>query len=234
MNTAPLTTLALAFGLATTAAAQDRLELHDADVVMDENTYAGVSVDLAATPAEVRDALEDWADDAYGVDLDYKGGILGRDKEFLITQDAHDIAPLGDRPAYLNARVVERGEGSTMTLFASYEGNVAVEPDGQYAESFAGVREMADAFLQDFVPAYYRERVTTVESSIDDLRDDIAGFRDDIRDNEDKIAKLQRENEELRANIAEAERQLEAQGETLDDRESELERAVEQVSGERE
>ena len=223
--------LTAACSLALCASAQDMLEPRDATVTMDDNTYSGVTVMLAAEPDEVRDALEDYADDAYGVDFDYKGGIIGRDEEYLITKEAYDLPGFGDRPVYLRARIVESGDGSEMTLFGAYEGNVAIEPEGRYADAFVAVREMTDDFLEDFVPSYYRERVGEVEANIEDLEDDIEKFNDKIADNEDEIENLKQENEELRNNIAEAKRMLEAKGEKLDDREDDLEEAVDKVNG---
>lgn len=230
MKTTTLLTAACA--LALSAAAQDALEPRDATLSMDDNTYSGVSVVLAAEPDEVRDALEDFADDAYGVDFDYKGGLLGRDEEFLITKDAYDLPAFGDRPVYLRARVVESGEGSELTLFSAYEGNVAIAPEGDYSEAFAGVRAMTDDFLEDFVPEYYRARVSDVEANITDLEKDVERFTERIADNEEEIEELKDENVELRNNITEAERMIALKGEKLDDREDDLEEAVEKVSGE--
>ena len=235
MNTIPtrasslLLAAALLLGGASAATAQtSRLAPADAPVTMDDMSYTGVSVLLAAAPDRVKGALEKWADDTYDIDFDYKGSFPTRDKDFLVAEDA--MAPMVSREAVrVYAKVVEEGGGSRMTLFSTDAAGAAFAPTGASAAEYAGLRAFADEFLEDFVPEYYRERVDNVNATIEDLREDIADFRDDIADNEQEIEELREENVELRNNITEAERNLEKQGVTLEQREDEMEEAVDEV-----
>ena len=219
-----------AAGLFVTGATAQTTTLSPADapVEMDDRSFTGVSVLLAASPDRVKDALEDWADDTYEIDFDYAGAFPFRDKDLLVAEDAN--APLvSTNPVTLRAKIVEEGEGSRMTLFGTFGEDVGILPTGTYANEYLGLRAFADEFLEDFVPEYYRERVENVNASIEDLNEDIADFRDEIADNEEKIEELRRENVELRNNIIEAERNLEKQGVQLERREEQMEDAVEKV-----
>lgn len=223
----PAVALAVALLTAGSLCAQTRLALNDATLEVDGRAYAGTSVLLAAAPDRVKDALEDWADDAYDVDFDYKGTFPLRDKDYLVADDVR-LELLGTGPSKLVARVIESGDGTLVTMYSTDPEDVGYT-DATNATAVAGTRVFLDRFVEDFVPAYYRDRVEAVEANIEELREDIDGFREDIADNEAEIEELRAENVELEENIATARRKLEAAGVRLDDREDELEEAVRAV-----
>ena len=230
-TTTLLSAAALALGSLAAAgldAQTAALQLNDADLEVDGRPYRGTSVLLAAEPDRGKDALEDWADDEYDVDFDYKGSFPLRDKDYLVADDVR-LALLGDAPSKLVARVVESGEGTMVTMYST-DLNDAGYTTTSNAAAYNGTRMFLDRFLEDFVPEYYRERVATVESTIEELREDVDDFREQIRDNEAEIEELRAENVELEQNIETARLKLEEAGVKLDDREDELRDAVRKVN----
>ncbi len=232
MKTLQSTILALFIGIAGTLSAQTMLKPMDATVMDDDMTFTGVSVMLNATPERVRDALEDWAEDEYDIDFDYKGGILNRDKTMLVADEVM-LDMISNKQVMLRAKIVESGDGTKMTVFSSYGPDMAIAPNGNYNSEYRGTRMFVDYFLEDFVPAYYRERVENVNASIEELEEDIEGFREDMADNEERIMELQAENRELTQNIAEAEKNLKLKRSQLGTRKAEMKDAVDKVKGDR-
>ena len=197
-------------------------------VQFENKTYSGISVMLKAKPEDVKDELEDWAEDTYDVDFDYVGGLIGRNDEVLVA-DNENIPMISNKAITLRAEVLPVDGGSKLTMFGSYGDDMAIEPRGLYAMEYGKIQEFTQAFLEDFVPEYYRERIEKAEANVEELQDDIDDFKEEMQDNKEKIDKLQRENRELENNIATAERKLSSAKQNVNTRQMQRDKAVDKV-----
>ena len=194
----------------------------------DKQRVDALTVSIKPARKDIQKAFDDWMDDRY--DINMKGGGLFSDKN-MRQAEAVTIPAISDENITLMARTEERGGETYMTLFATRGlGNYITSADYR---AFDGMERVFDAFLSDYLPEYYEERVAEAREELEDLRDDLADAEEDVQDNEKKIEKLRRENEELRTSMTELRQKITDAERNLNERERTRRQVRQAVSGNR-
>ncbi|MEL7160741.1 MAG: hypothetical protein AAFN92_08285 [Bacteroidota bacterium] len=205
----PLLTLAFMLLMSFAATAQvGRIE--QTTIEYEDARVDALAVTMKPERKEVQKAFDDWMKDRYDVKM--KGGGLFGDKNFEMAE-AIVIPAISSENISLMTQTEERNGETVMTLFASKGLGNYVE-DSDY-KAFSGLEDVFDAFLSNYLPEYYEERVAEAREMLEDYQKDYDKAQEDVTDNEEEIRDLQQENEELRTEmkqlqekIAEAEKTL--------------------------
>lgn len=185
-----------------------------------------LTISIQPNRKEVQDAFDDWMDERY--DTKMKGGGLFSDKN-LEESDPVVISGISPDNISIFAKTEEMNGTTKMLLFASRGLNNFIEQENEAA--FAGLEDLFDAFLSDYLPDYYEERVAEAEEILNDLRDDYDDVEKDIQKNEEDIQKLREDNEELREELDVLREKLRKAEEDLRKRKSARRTITRQASG---
>jgi predicted ribosome quality control (RQC) complex YloA/Tae2 family protein len=155
-----------------------------------------LSIDIRPSRKEVQKAFSDWMKERYDVKM--KGGGLFGDKN-LEESEAVVIPTISPDNISIITQTNEMNGMTQMTLFASRGlGNFV---DRSREDAFMGLEKLFDAFLSDYLPEYYDQRVTEAEKALADLEKEYEGVERDIEKNQSDMQELRKDNEKLRANL---------------------------------
>lgn len=209
-----------------------QLMISDGTVNYKKDNRPCIEVNLEPEPKEVKDAFKDWLKDNYDVKL--KGFGFLTNKDVLYAENV-SIQEVSDKNLNFYTKVVEDGEQTKMSVFASYGYDIHINPE-KYPRAFRKIEELTDNFVADYLPKFYQNRIKNAEERLSDLQKRQKDLEDNISDNKGDIEKmykeieeLKKENEELIQDLSKNKDNLEKANVTLKSRKEELTKIIEKI-----
>lgn len=224
MKRTTLTLLFIALFISSAFAQVGRIERTKVEHA--DNRVEALTVTMKPERKDIQKAFDDWMDDRYDVKM--KGGGLFSDKN-MERAEAVVIPAISTDNITLFAKTEETDCETRMTLFASRGLGNYIGAD-EY-KAFAGLENVFDGFLSDYLPEYYEERVAEAREELEELRKDVTDTEDDIADNEKKIEKLRGENLDKRKELIELEKKVSDARKMLEEREKQRRKVNRSVAG---
>ncbi|MFK7969942.1 MAG: hypothetical protein AB8F95_06220 [Bacteroidia bacterium] len=173
----------------------------DATVQHHEKFRPGQTISLMAEPNDVKKAWKDFLKDRYDMDVEGLGFLTNKD---ILTAEKVMLPTMHDYTLDLYAEIVpteNKGIAKTqMTVFAAYGYDMYVDRH-EHREAYKEMRAMFNAFLSDFVPAFYKEKIEDMSDGISDLEKDKIKLEEYNIKIEEDIEKSLAEIEKLKEDI---------------------------------
>lgn len=178
--------------------AQNPLVIKDGHIEIDDQRQDAVHVLLEPSPKSVKKALKKWMQNQYDVDVDGYGFLTNKD---VLKIEKAEIPAISNKAIDWNAKIVESDKGSEMLVYASFGYDVPVD-ESTYPRAYEQLRMTTLAFLEDYLPEYYTDRIEEKKEVIEDVNEDITDLNDNTESNKKTIEELRAENEALRAELS--------------------------------
>ncbi len=150
---------------------------------------------LVDAPADdLKKAWKKHLDDHHQVDV--KGVGLFSNKDILTAEDAQ-ISSLSNQAVHLYAKVVEKGAGSEISVFAVPTTGQSWNHKDHRQESEA-LKEMLEQFLESYLVEYHQEELDQARKNLSKLQDDEQDLKEKVQKNKDDIRKMEQEITELK------------------------------------
>ncbi len=187
--------------LATTAlpAFSQTLEIRDVTVKYDKVEYPAIEVMIQPETDNVRDAWEHFLKDKYKVKFRGNGFLANKD---VLRAEETKFKAISDKQMDFYAKIVEEDNMTRIAVFASFGYDIHVNQQN-YPKEYNAMENVLKAFLQSYLPDYYKSRIADIQSAIKDLESDREKMEKEEKDNRDEIEKLTKRNEELSKDISE-------------------------------
>ena len=198
-------------GSAVHASAQ-KLSVSNSSVIYNNESRESISVQIVEpSPKQVKAAYKDWIEDNYDAKIDGFGFL--KNKDLLVAEKAN-ISSISSHKMDLYAKIIAKGSVTEMNIFGSLGYDYHISRD-TYPQEFSKMRSMVYAFLEDYLPGYYQEKVEESSDLIEEINDDKSNARDDIKKNRKEIESLKKENADLVNEIKNYEQKLKSAEESL-------------------
>lgn len=226
MNTtsyiARISILSLLFALFMSATHAQVSWITDATVQHHDKFRPGQTISLLAEPKDVKKAWKDFLNDRYDMDVEGLGFLTNKD---LLTAEKVFLPTMRDHTLDIFAEIVpaeNKGMAKTqMTIFAAYGYDMYINRY-EHREAYKEVRAMFNAFLSDFVPTFYEEKIDEMSDGIADLEKDKMKLIEDNQDIKEDIDKSLAEIEALKKDIENLEEEHKSNLEEIDELEGQL------------
>lgn len=196
-----------------------RLSVENATVNYNDEVIPAVKIIMNPAPKEVKEEFKDFMKDRYDVKMKGIGFLSNKD---VLSAESVQISPISDKEMDLRAKVVERGSDTEMYVFGKLGYDINLDYNSRYRDEYRAMKSMTVAFLNEFLPDYYQERVDETQDKLDDLQDNRNDLKEDIADNEKKISELEKEIKEMNSELSETESSISETEQKLRDRRSSL------------
>lgn len=181
----------------------------DTNVQHRDDLRPAQTINLMAEPKDVKKAWKDFLNDRYDIDVEGIGFLSNKD---LLVSEKIFLPTLKENRLDLFAKITpaeNQGMAKTqMTVFGAYGYDMYVNRY-DYRASYLEIRSMFNAFLKDFIPAFYEERIEDMADNISDLEKDKVKLQEDNMEIEDDITMSLNEIEMLRKDIENLEQERE-------------------------
>lgn len=194
------------------------VQLTTGTVKMDKQNYQAIQAEVQPEMDVLKDAFETWLRKERDVNLKKKGLFGGGD---MLIGEAVTVPAISDKQMDLYIQFDKRGKATELSLFGRFGYDLPIS-SANYPTEFQSMEDLVSAFLNDYLPRYYRERMEVASAGLEKLQDEAEKMEKKRSSNEAEIRKLQKENEELRKNLSENDQKRTAQQLLLRERESEL------------
>ena len=191
-----------------------------------------IEIKLEPEPKAIKKAWKDYIKDNHDVKLKGFGFLTNKD---LLEAEEVDFPAISDKTMNFYTHFSEAGGQTKMEIFASLGHDIYID-SRDYPNAYRSMRQIANRFIQQYLPDYYLNRVQNTEeeledlqSEIEDLEDDIADNKDDIEENLQEIEDLRAENENLSKELDEKEDRLEQLMSMLEARRDKLQKVKKKV-----
>lgn len=203
----------------TFPAAAQQLNMLDGMVQYQKRDYPGVIVQMEPDPKTVKKAWEDYIRQEHDINMKGIGFLTNKD---VLTAEEVSFPAISTKKMDFYTKVIEENDATKMMVFAALGYNIPIDKDRNYKEYIA-MKAVVSDFIDNFLPAYYMERLETAKSTVADLEDDQKDLREDIEDNKKEIRDLIKENEKLQKKLNKSQDELETALELLSKRRTKLE-----------
>lgn len=180
------------------------LAVTDQTINYDDQNQPSVKIILKPNSKTVKKAYKNWMEDKQDVDVDGFGFLKNKD---VLKIKKSNLKGISDNKMDLYAKIIDKGEYTEMDVFGSFGYDLHIDPVA-YPHEYRRMKTMVYAFLNDFLPGYYKEIVEDTQDLIGDLQEDKSDAKDELADNRKEIEKLKKENSELTNKIKEYEGKL--------------------------
>lgn len=214
-------------GLFTISLTAQQLEITNDQVTYKKEDRASVRVLLDPEPKTVKKAFEDWLKDHYDVNLKGIGFLANKD---VLKAEEVEFPEISENELDFFAKVVREKDVTTMHVFASLGYEIHISPE-KYPTEYASMKSIVQSFLNDWLPVYYKDRVSYTSERLEALRVDREDLQETIAGNEKKMEDLKKENEKLRKKLSNGEDELNGLTQSLQNREKELKTINDKLKG---
>jgi len=149
--------------------------------------------DLDPTPKEVKKAWSKFLDKNYDIDVSGIGWFS--DEDILIAKDV-TIGDISEKRINLYSRILEKGNGSEIKVFASFGYDFFIGEDN-YPKEFKSLNELFYKFLFSYLSEYYSDMLEETSDKIDDNNKEKVSLLKSIEKNKDKIEDAKEDIAEL-------------------------------------
>lgn len=149
-----------------------------------------VKVTMEPNKEEVRTSWENWLEDNY--DTKVRGAAwLG--KKDVLSAEGIKIPVISDKQFDLFAKVVDKGQGSQLSIFASFGYDMHITPE-TFPKEYQAIENLTLSFLTDFLTNYYQNRAEDSQKLVGNLENDKNNLQEDISKNKKNIESLKEKN----------------------------------------
>lgn len=181
-------------------------------VQFEGETRPSIQVTLEPEAKEVKKAWRDFVKENYDVKMKGIGLFVNRD---VLSAEEVKIDKLSPQTIDFHTKVEETKEGTRMEIFAAKGYDIFVDPS-KNPQEFKRMEGMLNAFLADYIPEYYSERVEEQSEQVNDLADTRDEQEEEIIDKQEEIGSLKQEISDLEKAIEQGELNLEQTEKDLD------------------
>ncbi len=203
-----------------------QLNMMDGMVQYQKRDYPAVIVQMEPDPKTVKKAWEDYIRREHDINMKGIGFLTNKD---VLTAEEVSFPAISTKEMDFYTKVIEENDATKMMVFAALGYNIPIDKDRNYKEYIA-MKAVVSDFIDNFLPAYYMERLETAKSAVADLEGDQKDLRKDIEDNQKEIEKLRKENEKLQEKLNETQTELQAALELLSKRRTKLQTIKDQLA----
>ena len=182
-----------AFFLIGKQAISQKLVIENDKISYADQFRTSVKVTIEPNKKEVRRSWENWLEDKYDTKVD---GTRWLNKKDVISAKRISIPFISDKQFDLYAKVVDKGQGSQLNIFASFGYDMHIIPE-TFPKEYQALEILTLDFLTDFLTTYYSERAENMEEVVRDLENNKNNLQEDISDNKKDIIDLKVENIDL-------------------------------------
>lgn len=183
--------------------AQD-LELINTQIDYEGTTYPCIRVMLEAGTDQVKDAWDDFIKDKYDVKMRGYGFLANKD---VLRAEKAEFKAISGKQLDFYTKVVENGDKTSMSVFASFGYDIHVGPES-YPQEYAAMKNVLQSFLDQFIPNYYNGQISIVKDKLKDLEKEEDDMKKELKENEKEIKELSKRNEEIEQALKEKEREI--------------------------
>ncbi len=159
----------------------------------DGDTRSAIQVILEPEIDRVRDAFDEFMDDYHDVHMN-TGNLFGKHR--IIEAEEVTIDAISPNKMNFSARIIENGAQTELSVFGSFGLDLQIT-EQEYPVAFANMKNLTMQFVNHFIPNYFSTEVNNQKEEIADFRDDIDDLNKDIAKNHRKIEELKEENTEM-------------------------------------
>ena len=145
-----------------------KLVVSDEVIRYEDQDRMSIQVNLDPEPKAIKDALDDFMDDQYNVNLKGFGFLANKD---VLSAEQVSLPQVSEKAFDLYFRVVKNVDGSQLNAFASFGYDVHINPE-KYPEAYQELKNIVNHFLNSFLPDYYSGKVEATREFITDLQKD--------------------------------------------------------------
>ncbi len=206
------------FVLFTNITVAQEVKLKDTTINYKSEEHTAIYTSIEPNAKTIKKAWQDFLKDTYDVKIKGIGFLVNKD---VLNGEEVTFSGLPIKNINLFTKVVEEGEISNVSIFAFDKRGDFLNAE-LYPEMYEGLKEVFNAFLDSFLPTYYREQVNEAQENVNNLKDDISDLEENIDDNQDKISDNRKEIEKLLEEIDDMESQVEDKSKLLKEMKSKL------------
>ena len=189
-----------------------KLSIDNSTTMYKDQKYPSLKIVLEPDSKDVKKAYKKWMEDQQDVDVGGLGFLKNKD---VLTIEAQSVKRISPNKMDLYAKFDEEKGNTTLHIFGAFGYDFPLAPD-TYPVAYRNMKQITYAFLNDYLPGYYQEKIEDTKDGISDLKDDKTEAIDDIADNKEEIKKLKKENADLTAQIKRYEKDLKKKNQQLD------------------
>lgn len=197
--------LAAFFILENQAIAQELIIEND-KISYDDQFRTSIKITMEPNKKEVRMSWKNWLEDKYDTKVH---GAYWLSKKDVLSAERIKIPFISKKQFDLYAKVVDKGQGSQLSVFASFGSGMHITPE-KFPKEYQALESLTLNFLTDFLTNYYQNRADYSQKLVGNLENDKNNLQEDISKNKKGIEALKEKNIEL-------ENQMIAKSATLDE-----------------
>ncbi len=170
-----------------------KLVIENDKISYSDQFRTSIKVTIEPNKREVRTSWENWLEGKYDTKVD---GTSWFNKKDVISAKAISIPFISDKQFDLYAKVVDKGQGSQLNIFASFGYDMHITPE-TFPREYRALENLTLDYLTDFLTSYYSDRAENMEEIVRDLENNKNNLQEDISDNKKDIVELKEENIDL-------------------------------------
>jgi hypothetical protein len=198
--------LSAAFLIIGNQAIAQELMIENEKISYDDQFRTSIKVTMEPNKKEVRTSWENWLEDKYDTKVH---GANWLSKKDVLSAERIKIPIISDQQFDLYAKVVDKGQGSQLSIFASFGYDVHITPE-TFPKEYQALENLTLNFLTDFLTNYYQNRAEDSQKLVGNLENDKNNLQEDISKNKKEIEALKEKNTDL-------ENQMTSKSKTLDE-----------------
>ncbi len=198
--------LSAAFFIMGNPSIAQELMIENEKISFDDQFRTSIKITMEPNKKEVRSSWESWLEDKYDTKVH---GANWLSKKDVLSAERIKIPIISDRQFDLYAKVVDKGQGSELSIFASFGYDMHITPE-TFPEEYQALENLTLSFLTDFLTNYYQTLAEDSQKLVGNLENDKNNLQEDISKNKKEIETLNERNTDL-------ENQMTAKSKTLDE-----------------
>ncbi len=198
--------LFMIFLLIGNQAIAQQLVIENDKISFEDQFRTSIKVSIEPEKKAVRSSWENWLEGTYDTKI---SGASWLSKKDVLSAKGILIPFISDKPFDLYAKVVDKGEGSQLNIFASFGSDIHITPE-TFPKEYQALENLTVNFLTDFLTKYYRSQTEKLQELVGDLQDNKNNLQEDISQNKKEIVELNQKNIDL-------ENQMTTKGKELDE-----------------
>ena len=212
------TILFLFIGFSSLQLTAQRLSISDVATVYENIERTSIEVMMEPGPDLIKDQFSDWMKKELDVKLKGYGFLTNKD---VLIAEKIKIPAISGKQMDFYVQVIEEGENSKMSVFASYGYDIHITPES-HPVAYRSMKGVVLDFLDDFLPNWYMNRIEESREVVSDLENERSKLEEEIANNLNEIDELREEIDEKGDMLQETQSELIEAAGTLERRQEKL------------
>lgn len=191
------TVLICAFFLMGNQSIAQKLIMENDKISYDDQMRSAVKVTIAPERGDVRDDWEDFIEDNF--DAKVKGNGWLRKKDVLSAKEFM-IPTISNNKIDLYAKVIDKGEGSQVYVFAAFGYDLFITPE-VFPKEYRALENLTLDFLDEILTDYYKDAIEDSNELVNELKNKRKELKENLVENKEEIVDLKEDNVELEKEI---------------------------------